>query len=116
MKCTYLFEASAEIELTPARFHAQALKTSTGMDMVVECEISKPIPATWESPAEGSEVELTDIYIDGLDKDGETSYSYLWRDVPTKSGLHWLVSDEDLDLILEEIYEKIDHDNWGVGS
>ena len=114
MKRAFMFEGFVALKLP--LLGEELSDTSTLIDMAVECEVSSPIGATWDSPAEGAEVEITDVYIDGLDKHGDAVLSYLWRITPTASGLTWLLGEQDIENITEEIYDRIEKDNWGIDA
>tara|TARA_R110000824_G_scaffold361747_3_gene549649 strand:+ start:169 stop:534 length:366 start_codon:yes stop_codon:yes gene_type:complete len=110
MKRTYFFEGEVKMEL-PRSYEASG---STGIDMVVECEVVKGDAATKDSPAQPHEIEILSIYIDGLSEDGGSSLSYLWNIRPTKHGLKWLMSDKDVDVVLQEIYDRVDDGSFGI--
>ena len=115
MKRLFFFEGEVMMEMP--RFRVRDFNASgTCIDMVVECEVVKGDAETMDAPAQPHEIEVLSIYIDGLSEDGGASLSYLWHIRPTKHGLKWLMSDKDVAIVLEEIYNRVDDGSWGIAA
>ena len=92
--------------------------TETEVDMAVEASVTLGEPMTRKDYGTDTEIEVDAIYIDGLDKDGEGNFNYLWKRVTSpymkERGMKWLMSDEDVERITDELYEMVFRGHHGL--
>ena len=85
--------------------------TETEIDMAIDADVVLGKPQTRKYYGAPAKIEIESIYIDGLAKDGNASMGYLWmRTVPPHMvdyGVIWLMSDEAVSDVLEELYDRV---------